>query len=129
MLHVKDCKRRNFATPMKPSVSHFSSCDMSLNLPARPSISRAASIKSPEQGDEDDEAGDDDPTPVTPSGRAVRRNEAERYAYLQADPQAVEIQPFEVLCKTCQKWIKLNNKLRYSLNNWQSHQKRCGGTL
>lgn len=85
------------------------------------------SVKS--RGDEDDEGGEEEESSAIQSGKAVRRNESERLAYLKADPQAVDIQPYEVLCKTCQKRIKLNNKLKYSLNNWQSHQKRCGGSL
>ncbi|KAI6041315.1 hypothetical protein EDC04DRAFT_2985934, partial [Pisolithus marmoratus] len=48
-------------------------------------------------------------------------------AVLQADSRAQEIKPFEVLCRACQKWIKLSPH-SYSLSNWQAHQQRCSGT-
>jgi len=62
------------------------------------------------------------------SSRSTRKSEAERLATLQADPRAQEIKPHEVLCRSCQKWIKLSVTQAYALNNWQSHQQRCSGS-
>lgn len=62
------------------------------------------------------------------SSRSTRKSEAERLATLQADPRAQEIKPHEVLCRSCQKWIKLSVTQAYALSNWQSHQQRCSGS-
>jgi hypothetical protein len=34
-----------------------------------------------------------------------------------------------VLCKKCQRWIKLAAKQRYALGNWNAHQQRCCGSI
>lgn len=57
------------------------------------------------------------------------KGEAERQAYLEGDPRAEEVRPYEVLCKTCKKWVQLGNKTRYSLNHWKEHQKQCSGSM
>jgi len=57
------------------------------------------------------------------------KGEAERQAYLEADPRSEEVRPYEVLCKTCKKWVQLGNKTRYSLYHWKDHQKRCSGSI
>lgn len=53
-------------------------------------------------------------------------NDAERKAFLEADPRAQEIRPHEILCRSCQKWIKLSAG---HLGNWHSHQQRCSGVV
>lgn len=59
----------------------------------------------------------------------VRRTEAERQSILESDPRAEQVLPNEVLCKKCQKWVKLSAKQLYALGNWNQHQQRCSGTL
>ena len=85
-----------------------------------------------EEGDPDGSKGDDDVTSAIQSasetpGRSKR--EVERQAYLEEDPRSEEVRPYEVLCKTCKKWVQLGNKMRYSLNHWKDHQKRCSGSM
>jgi hypothetical protein len=53
-------------------------------------------------------------------------NDAERKAFLEADPRAQEIRLHEILCRSCQKWIKLSAG---RLGNWHSHQQRCSGVV
>ncbi|EIW79429.1 hypothetical protein CONPUDRAFT_107817 [Coniophora puteana RWD-64-598 SS2] len=62
----------------------------------------------------------------TPS-KAARKNESQRRAELENDPRAEEVRPNEVLCKGCNKWIKLSSTTAYSLGNWNVHQQRCTG--
>jgi hypothetical protein len=54
-----------------------------------------------------------------------RKTEAERKMVLDTDPRAQEVKPGEVLCRKCQKWIKLSKSSRFALYNWISHQSRC----
>jgi len=80
----------------------------------------------------DGSKGDDDVTSAVQStseklGRF--KGEAERQAYLEGDPRAEEVRPYEVLCKTCKKWVQLGNRTRYSLGHWKDHQKRCSGSI
>ncbi|OAX39617.1 hypothetical protein K503DRAFT_73116 [Rhizopogon vinicolor AM-OR11-026] len=63
------------------------------------------------------------------SPQSARRNDAERKAFLEADPRAQEIKPHEVLCRSCQKWIKLSGTHFYLLGNWHTHQQRCSGVV
>jgi len=84
------------------------------------------------EGVPDDSKGDDDVTSVIQSvsetpGRY--KSEAERQTYLEGDPRSEEVRPYEVLCKTCKKWVQLGNKTRYSLGHWKEHQKRCSGSM
>lgn len=60
--------------------------------------------------------------------RSSRKDEAERRAVLEADPRAQEVTPSEVLCRKCQKWIKLSG-VKYMLGNWQKHQNACGDAV
>ncbi|KIK98231.1 hypothetical protein PAXRUDRAFT_134646, partial [Paxillus rubicundulus Ve08.2h10] len=70
---------------------------------------------------------DDAPSPT--SSRSIRRSEAERMGFLQADSRAQEVKPHEVFCRSCQKWIKLSISAPYVLANWEAHQQRCSGSL
>jgi len=84
------------------------------------------------KGAPDGSKGDDDVTSVVQSASETpgrSRGEAERQAYLEEDPRSEEVRPYEVLCKTCKKWVQLGNKTRYSLNHWKDHQKRCSGSI
>lgn len=80
----------------------------------------------------DSSKGDDDATSIVQSSSeklGQLKGEAERQAYLEGDPRAEEVRPYEVLCKTCKKWVQLGNKTRYSLGHWKGHQKRCSGSI
>ncbi|KAF9224029.1 hypothetical protein BS17DRAFT_780368 [Gyrodon lividus] len=72
--------------------------------------------------------GVNDDAPLPTSTRSIRRSEAEIIAFLQADSRAEEVKPHEVLCRSCQKWIKLSINAPYALTNWESHQQRCSGS-
>jgi hypothetical protein len=73
--------------------------------------------------------GENDDATSPTSSRSIRRSEAERIAFLQADSRAQEVKPHEVFCRSCQKWIKLAINAPYVLANWQAHQQRCSGSL
>ncbi|KAG0709418.1 hypothetical protein DFH29DRAFT_888359 [Suillus ampliporus] len=64
-----------------------------------------------------------------PSPQSARKSDAERKALLEGDPRAQEIKPHEVLCRSCQKWIKLSIGQAYLLGNWHAHQQRCSGVV
>lgn len=85
-----------------------------------------------EEGAPDGSNGDDDVVSAvqsTPGTSGRYKSEAERQAYLEGDPRSEEVRPYEVLCKTCKKWVQLGNKSRYSLGHWKEHQKRCSGSM
>ncbi|KAG9309028.1 hypothetical protein JVU11DRAFT_11243 [Chiua virens] len=70
-----------------------------------------------------------DPKPLSASpSRALRRTEAQRRAFFRDDPRVQESEPQRVLCRTCQKWIKLSGSSNYALGNWLSHTQRCTTT-
>lgn len=96
---------------------------------SRPSVSNVS--KSPEKEDEAQSDEDDGTSSITQSvsDHSKRKTEVERQTILETDPRTEEVRPYEVLCKTCQKWIKLGTKQRYALGNWRGHQKRCSGSL
>jgi hypothetical protein len=81
----------------------------------------------PEGSEGDDEVASTRQSASEKSGRL--KGEAERQAYLEGDPRAEEVRPYEVLCETCKKWVQLGNKTRFSLNHWREHQKRCSGSM
>ncbi|EIN09497.1 hypothetical protein PUNSTDRAFT_143044 [Punctularia strigosozonata HHB-11173 SS5] len=59
----------------------------------------------------------------------TRRTEAERKAYLEADPDAQDIGPNEVTCRRCSKTIKLGGRTNYQLRAWDKHQAKCSGAV
>jgi hypothetical protein len=91
-----------------------------------------AKARSKEEGATEGSKGDDDVTSAVQSASETPgrlKGEAERQAYLEGDPRSEEVRPYEVLCKTCKKWVQLGNKTRYALNHWKEHQKRCSGSM
>ncbi|KAJ7504281.1 hypothetical protein B0H11DRAFT_1981470 [Mycena galericulata] len=58
-------------------------------------------------------------------GGATRTTQAERKAILEADARAETVQADQVLCRKCQKWIRLSTRTAYSLGNWNHHQTNC----
>lgn len=81
-----------------------------------------------QEPEEDILLSESNPDKSQPSPRTVRRNDAERKAFLEADPRAQEVRPHEALCRSCQKWIQLGTR-PYLLSNWNSHQQRCSGVV
>lgn len=65
--------------------------------------------------------------PSSPS-KSTRRTEKQRRAFLRDDPQTQEVEPQRVLCRACQKWIRLSTATNYALANWQCHKQRCRGS-
>ncbi|KAG2157679.1 uncharacterized protein EDB93DRAFT_805936 [Suillus bovinus] len=64
-----------------------------------------------------------------PSPQSAQQGDVERKALLEEDPRAQEVKPHEVLCRSCQKWIKLSIDHAYALGNWHAHQQRCSGVV
>ncbi|KAG1774102.1 hypothetical protein EV702DRAFT_1126647 [Suillus placidus] len=64
-----------------------------------------------------------------PSPQSARQSDAEKKALLEEDPRAQEVKPHEVLCRSCQKWIKLSIDHTHLLGNWHAHQQRCSGVV
>lgn len=80
------------------------------------------------EGEEDDAASTVSPS-LTQSEMSTRRTEQERKAFLLEDSRAETVKPEEVLCRKCQKWIKLSKTINYSLSNWNAHQRRCSDAM
>ncbi|EJC99979.1 uncharacterized protein FOMMEDRAFT_170068 [Fomitiporia mediterranea MF3/22] len=59
------------------------------------------------------------------SSRATRTTEAERRAYLESQPDVAELEPHRVLCRCCNKWLKLSTTQKYALAPWKLHKKSC----
>ncbi|KAA1470225.1 hypothetical protein DENSPDRAFT_835974 [Dentipellis sp. KUC8613] len=113
---------------MRPWTVHQKACKKKTS-PAKP-LSASTTSKSPENDDEA-QSEDDETSSIAQSvsDKSKRKTEVERQAYLESDPRSEEVRPYEALCKTCQKWIKLGAKQRYSIGNWRTHQKRCSGSV
>lgn len=127
VLHRRECRRNSLSTKQ---YGLDSSCLRFLSdAPPRRDVTKTPSK---EGGVPNDSKGGDDVTSVVQSsseklGRL--KGETERQAYLEGDPRAEEVRPYEVLCKTCKKWVQLGNKARFSLGHWKDHQKRCSGSM
>jgi len=109
LIHRRECRRNSVATKQV--------------------ITKASNNEevAPDGSERDDDVASALQSTSQKSGRF--KGEAERQAYLEGDPRAEEVRPYEVLCKTCKKWVQLGNKTRYSLNHWKEHQKRCSGSI
>lgn len=64
-----------------------------------------------------------------PSLQSALQSDIERKALLEEDLRAQEVKPHEILCRSCQKWIKLSIDHTYVLGNWHAHQQRCSGVV
>jgi len=95
---------------VKPWETHRKRCDQTF-VPSGSVVDDGASVRS----DMRSEAG----------GGVVRMNETQRRELLEADPRAETIQEDQVLCRKCQKWIRLSARTKYSLGNWNTHQASC----
>ncbi|KIK50457.1 hypothetical protein GYMLUDRAFT_51165 [Collybiopsis luxurians FD-317 M1] len=94
---------------VRPWEKHRAKCDL------KPAVEHQAS---PEATD-----GGSAATPRT------RLTEEERKGILLADPNIQEVEPEQVLCKNCTKWIRLNNTTAYDLSNWKQHNRSCNAPI
>lgn len=65
------------------------------------------------------------PRDSEPPLRARRLHAEGRKEILEADPNAELVEPYRVLCRLCQKWVKLRPKSTFCSAPWQSHIRRC----
>ncbi|KAK7025207.1 hypothetical protein R3P38DRAFT_2953290 [Favolaschia claudopus] len=63
------------------------------------------------------------------AGSVMRMNEGQRKALLEEDQRAETVQPDQVLCRKCHKWIRLSSRTNYSLGNWNAHQSKCADAV
>ena len=57
--------------------------------------------------------------------RRKGRTAEERRKVLEDDPRAGQVNPHDVYCKMCNKWIKLYRDIPYVESNWTRHAERC----
>ncbi|KAI6096987.1 hypothetical protein EDD16DRAFT_1772166, partial [Pisolithus croceorrhizus] len=113
--------RKNQTYTVQPWEKHRAKCDL------KPSVAKEFVPQCIEWSSlRPRPSGDVEPS-LTCEGIPTNKSESTRLAVLQADPRAQEIKPYEVLCRRCQKWIKLSDQ-SYTLSNWQGHQLRCSGS-
>jgi hypothetical protein len=90
---------------------------------------REAHNKEDEASDNDEDAASTIAPSIAQSEMTVRRTEPERKAILDSDPRAETIKVDEVLCRKCQKWIRLSTKQKFALTNWNRHQRKCSDVV
>ena len=54
-----------------------------------------------------------------------RKTDAEREAFLRADPRQDGVERGKVFCKMCQSWVRLNTASGFLPGNWLRHAERC----
>lgn len=55
-----------------------------------------------------------------------RRFTAEqRHERLKADPRIIAIEPHQLQCGLCNKWIRLQSRTEYDIHNWLAHVDKC----
>jgi hypothetical protein len=57
--------------------------------------------------------------------RRAKRTEEERIEYLRSDPYVAQFEAYKVLCKSCDKWIRLRPNSTYCSIPWDAHRKSC----
>jgi len=55
----------------------------------------------------------------------VRRNEAERIQYFENQPECGKMEPHQVQCLRCDKYVKLGRKQTYTVRPWEIHRASC----
>ncbi|KAF7303638.1 hypothetical protein MIND_00593100 [Mycena indigotica] len=63
--------------------------------------------------------------PNTADARRMRRSEAERIAYFVNDPHVGQVEPYQVLCNVCNRWIRLRSHSTYCSIPWDAHRNTC----
>ncbi|KAJ7066495.1 hypothetical protein C8F01DRAFT_703966 [Mycena amicta] len=98
---------------VKPWETHRRRCDQ--KLAAGSVINDGASVRSEIRSEK--------------GGSARRMTADERKAELEGDPRAERVDIDQVLCRKCQKWVRLSTKTAYALYNWNQHQGVCGDEM
>ncbi|KAJ6619875.1 hypothetical protein B0H10DRAFT_2163714 [Mycena sp. CBHHK59/15] len=101
---------------VKPWETHRKRCDQKVLASVQDD---AASVRSDMRSEVGSNVG----------GTATRTTKAERKAILDADERAKTVQPDQVLCRKCHKWIRLSTRTAYALNNWNAHQTSCADVV
>lgn len=57
--------------------------------------------------------------------RRAKRSEEERIEYLRSDPYVAQFEAYRVLCKCCDKWIRLRPNSTYCSIPWDAHRRSC----
>jgi hypothetical protein len=81
--------------------------------------------QSDEEDDEADDASTASPSVTHEDREQPTRSEAQRHAYLKADPRIEEVRPHEVLCGQCKQWVKLRSDWKYEVRRWREHLNKC----
>lgn len=71
------------------------------------------------------ETADDSALTSQPVKRKKGRSIDERRQALVDDPRTGEVEPHQVFCTICKKWIKLYKEVEYIESNWVRHVERC----
>ncbi|KAF7975454.1 hypothetical protein HWV62_7768 [Athelia sp. TMB] len=91
--------------------------------------------KTPSKEEEEEEEDDCDgsssvaASSVARSVASIKRSAQERQALVEGDPNVDTVEPHQVLCKLCHRWIKLSTHTAYSLYNWNRHKRSCNNLL
>ncbi|EIN12701.1 hypothetical protein PUNSTDRAFT_141327 [Punctularia strigosozonata HHB-11173 SS5] len=57
--------------------------------------------------------------------RRTKRSEQERIQEFHDDPLVAQVEPYRVLCKKCNKWIRLRSNSTYCSIPWDAHRSSC----
>ena len=58
-------------------------------------------------------------------GMRKRYTAHERHERLKADPRIKVIEPHQLQCGLCDKWIRLQSRTEYDIHNWLAHVDKC----
>ncbi|CAK5267747.1 unnamed protein product [Mycena citricolor] len=112
---------------VKPWETHRQRCDQKVSateyvqfMPYR--VALTVHIRDDAQSELRSEAG-------TTKRSNTRHSVEQRKAILESDERAKTVLPDKVLCRKCDKWIRLAAKSEYALSNWNAHQTSCGGAV
>ncbi|KZP19375.1 hypothetical protein FIBSPDRAFT_828258 [Athelia psychrophila] len=108
-------------------LKHRARCDgQSEGTPTKPEAEEAEEADADGDGDDSSSVA---ASSVARSKAPIRRNAQERQAILEADPNIQTLEPYKVLCKICQRWVKLSKSSTYSAHNWDRHKRSCSDTV
>ncbi|THH30509.1 hypothetical protein EUX98_g3678 [Antrodiella citrinella] len=65
------------------------------------------------------------PGNFVPAQESRRRNAEQREAALRSDPLIGEVQPNQVFCSICRKWVQLRQDSTYCAYPWVQHRGKC----
>lgn len=112
---------------VRPWETHRSRCDQ--KPPRSETHEGSARNEEEEASDNGDDAASTVAPSVAQSDISVRRTEPERKDFLDSDTRAEAVKHDEVLCRKCQKWIRLSTRQKFALTNWNKHQRSCSDAV